>query len=71
MSVRDIQTAIAELPPGELADLMEWIEEYRSDAWDRQIAQDALGGPLRGAAAASARAASGGPMPAPVVLPQN
>ncbi len=44
MSVRDIQTAIAELPPGELADLMEWMEEHRSDAWDRQIAQDAEAG---------------------------
>ena len=44
MSVRDIQTAIAELPPGELAALMEWIEEYRADAWDEQIARDAEAG---------------------------
>ena len=40
MSVQEIQTAIVELPPGELQNLLEWIEEYRSDAWDRQIAQD-------------------------------
>ena len=44
MSVRDIQTAIAELPPGELADLMQWIEEYQAEAWDRQIARDAEAG---------------------------
>ncbi len=40
MSVQDIQTAIAELPAGELDSLIAWIEEYRADAWDRQIAQD-------------------------------
>lgn len=32
MRVREIQTAIAELPPGELADLMERIDVRRSDA---------------------------------------
>ncbi len=40
MSVQEIQTAVRELPSGELDDLIEWIEEYRADAWGRQIAQD-------------------------------
>lgn len=44
MSVQEIQTAIVELPPGEREDLWEWIEEYRSDAWDRQIARDVEAG---------------------------
>ena len=44
MSVTEIQTAIVELPPSELADLLEWIEEYRADAWDKQIAQDVEAG---------------------------
>lgn len=44
MSVQDIQTAITQLPEGELESLMEWIEEYRSEAWDRQIAQDVEAG---------------------------
>lgn len=44
MSVQEIRSAIAELPAGELDALMEWIEEYRADAWDRQIAQDAEAG---------------------------
>lgn len=35
MSVQDIQTAIAELPGGEIGALMEWIEEYQAEAWDR------------------------------------
>lgn len=44
MSVQEIQTAVRELPPGELDDLIEWIEEYRADAWDRQIARDVEAG---------------------------
>jgi len=46
MSLQEIETAIAALPPGELDALMEWIEEYRADAWDRQIEQDAEAGRL-------------------------
>ena len=41
MSVIEIETAISQLPPAELTELLEWIKEYRSDAWDREIAQDA------------------------------
>jgi hypothetical protein len=44
MSVQDIQTAIAELPAGEVDALLEWIEEYRAEAWDRQIARDVEAG---------------------------
>ena len=44
MSVKEIQTAIVELPQEELANLLDWIEEYRSDAWDRQIVQDVEAG---------------------------
>lgn len=44
MSVQDIQAAITELPEGELESLMEWIEDYRAEAWDRQIAQDVEAG---------------------------
>jgi hypothetical protein len=43
-SVTEIQTAIVELPFEELANLLDWIEEYRSDAWDRQTAQDVEAG---------------------------
>lgn len=44
MSVKEIRTAIAELPPGELTALMEWIEECQANAWDQQIARDAEAG---------------------------
>jgi hypothetical protein len=44
MSVHEIETAISQLPPDELAELLTWIEEYRADAWDREIAEDAKAG---------------------------
>jgi len=44
MSVKEIQSAITQLPTGELAALLEWIEEYRAEAWERQIAQDVEAG---------------------------
>ena len=44
MSVKEIQTAIVELPPGELVSLLEWIEEFQSEEWDRQVAQDVEAG---------------------------
>jgi len=40
MSVKEIQSAIVELPRKELASLLEWIEEFRSYQWERQIGQD-------------------------------
>lgn len=47
MSVKEIEKAIAGLPPLELADLAKWFEEFQEDAWDRQIAQDVKAGVLR------------------------
>ena len=44
MRVKEIEKALIELPPGELDALLERIEEYRADAWDRQIAQDVEAG---------------------------
>ena len=44
MSVLEIKSAIAELPPDELADLVLWIEERTADAWDEEIARDVKAG---------------------------
>ena len=44
MSITEIKTSIAQLPPTELADLTEWFEEFQEDAWDRQIAKDVKAG---------------------------
>ncbi len=40
MSVKEIEAAIARLPTGELAELMTWLEDYRSQLWDQQIEDD-------------------------------
>ena len=44
MSVTEIKSIISELPPPDLADLTEWLEEFQADAWDRQIAADVKAG---------------------------
>ena len=46
MSVQEIESAIANLPPEQLAALGEWFDEYRADEWDRQIEADAKAGRL-------------------------
>jgi len=44
MSVKDIERAIEQLPPSEVAQLSQWFEEFQAQAWDRQIEQDARAG---------------------------
>ena len=39
MSVQEIETAVAQLPPKELDLLMERLEEMRQEQWAEQIAQ--------------------------------
>ena len=46
MSVQEIERAITELPSDEVERLAAWLDEYRADAWDRQIERDALTGGL-------------------------
>ena len=35
-----MKAEIARLPPSDLTELAQWIDERRADAWDRQIARD-------------------------------
>lgn len=46
MSVKEVETAIAQLSPKELAELMAWLEEYHAQMWDRQIEEDLEAGRL-------------------------
>ncbi|MEM6287969.1 MAG: hypothetical protein AAF845_12500 [Bacteroidota bacterium] len=48
MSVQEIEAAITKLTPDQLATLGAWFDEYRADAWDRQIEADAEAGRLDG-----------------------
>ena len=46
MSVIEIESAIKQLPPTELAKLARWFEEFHSNEWDKQIEKDINAGKL-------------------------
>jgi hypothetical protein len=45
-SVADIEIAIQQLPPEELAKFREWFAQFDADKWDQQFEADALAGRL-------------------------
>ena len=46
MDVKEIESAIAQLSPSELAELAKWFEEFQARAWDAQLEQDVRTGRL-------------------------
>ena len=46
MTVEDLETAIANLPPEEFARLSAWFAELEAERWDRQIEDDLRSGRL-------------------------
>lgn len=46
MDIKEIESAIAQLPPTELAELAKWFAEFQAQAWDEQLAQDVQAGRL-------------------------
>lgn len=46
MSLQDLETAVAALPPSDLEAFAQWFEEFQADAWDRRIEADILAGKL-------------------------
>lgn len=44
MSITEIEQAITELSPEELAHFREWFEEFDARVWDEQIEKDAKTG---------------------------
>ena len=46
MSLKEIETAIEQLPPAELTQLAKWFEEHHARIWDRQIEEDIRAGKL-------------------------
>ena len=46
MDVKEIETAIARLPPAKLAELAKWFEEFQAQAWDARIERDSEEGRL-------------------------
>lgn len=50
MSLHELENAVAQLPANDLAAFAQWFDEYRADAWDRQIEADIRAGKLDKAA---------------------
>jgi hypothetical protein len=46
MDIKEIESAIAQLPPSELVELAKWFEEFHARAWDAQLEQDVRTGRL-------------------------
>jgi hypothetical protein len=46
MDIKEIESAIAQLPPSELAELAKWFEEFQAKIWDEQLEQDMKTGRL-------------------------
>ena len=46
MSVLEIEQPIVELSAEEFSRLIEWIEEFKADRWDKQIEEDVAAGRL-------------------------
>jgi len=46
MGVKQIEWAITQLPPSELAELVSWLEDYHAQVWDMQIEEDLEAGRL-------------------------
>lgn len=46
MSVTDIEQAVSQLAPEDLAVFRAWFAEFDADAWDQRIAEDAMSGRL-------------------------
>jgi len=47
MDVKEIESAISELPPSEVAELADWFDTYRAQLWDKQIERDLDSGKLQ------------------------
>jgi hypothetical protein len=46
MTINEIERAIAELPPDQLARFRKWFDEFDAKAWDAQFERDANSGKL-------------------------
>jgi hypothetical protein len=42
----EVESAIKQLPEGEVRDLAKWLQNYLDERWDRQIAADLASGKL-------------------------
>jgi hypothetical protein len=46
MDVKEIESAIAQLPPTKVVELAKWFEEFHAELWDKQLEEDVKAGRL-------------------------
>ncbi|MEG5139928.1 MULTISPECIES: hypothetical protein [unclassified Microcoleus] len=46
MSITEIQTAVKQLSKDELAEFLEWLDNFQESLWDKQIEEDLKAGKL-------------------------
>lgn len=46
MSIQELEQAVTQLPPKELARFREWFDEFDAQVWDKQFEADAESGKL-------------------------
>lgn len=46
MSLKEIETAVRQLPAEDLTQFTRWFQEYLADAWDQEIEADMISGKL-------------------------
>lgn len=46
LDVQQIEKAITQLAPKELAELVSWLEDYHAQVWDKRIEEDLEAGRL-------------------------
>ena len=47
MDVKEIETAISQLPPAQVAELADWFAQFHAELWDKQIEADVKAGRLQ------------------------
>jgi hypothetical protein len=46
MNITEIKTAVTQLSQNELAEFIEWLDEFQESQWDKQIEEDLKAGRL-------------------------
>jgi len=46
MSIQELEQAVAQLPPKDLARFREWFDEFDAQVWDKQFETDVKSGKL-------------------------
>jgi hypothetical protein len=46
MDIKEIESAIAQLPPSKVAELAKWFVEFQARVWDEQLEHDVKSGRL-------------------------